>query len=209
MEKPHKTTPHQPRNEGEGSQTGARQYDEGAREFAKSGRVEGAAEDARAAVEGPEADELRAAEEAGKARSAEEDPALSGQPSWWDDDYDVTWQRLGDELSRDWDATKRDIWRRYGSDLNQSVVDTLRQATGTEPMAPGDVANPLDISFDEVEPALRFGHGASLHHGGQEWNRELETHLEREWEDMGQRLPWRRVRPYVRHGFALGRTTLQ
>ena len=44
-------------------------YNENAHEFANSGRVEGAARDARSAVEGGEAADLHAAEEAGKARS--------------------------------------------------------------------------------------------------------------------------------------------
>jgi hypothetical protein len=54
-------------NEGEGSRSAARNYDKATEAFVKSGRVESAAKDAEAAVDGPEGDELRAAEEKGRA----------------------------------------------------------------------------------------------------------------------------------------------
>ena len=63
-------------NEGEGSQTGARQYDEATRAFVASGKVKKAADDAERAVEGPEAESLKKAEEAGKKHSHGEDPQL-------------------------------------------------------------------------------------------------------------------------------------
>ena len=44
-------------------------YNENARDFVASGRVEPAARDAQRAIEGREADELHEAEDAGKARS--------------------------------------------------------------------------------------------------------------------------------------------
>ena len=63
-----KKTTKQPvvRNEGEGSATAARAYDSDVREFVKSGAVEGAAKDAKAAVDGAESADLRKAERAGK-----------------------------------------------------------------------------------------------------------------------------------------------
>ena len=63
-------------NEGEGSRTGARQYDEATKRFAKSGKVEKKAREARDAVEGEEGKELEKAEAEGKRHIAEEDPAL-------------------------------------------------------------------------------------------------------------------------------------
>ena len=53
-------------NEGEGSKTAARAYNQGAEEFARSGKVEAAARQAREDVEGPRGQELRDAEERGK-----------------------------------------------------------------------------------------------------------------------------------------------
>lgn len=46
-------------------------YDKNVRDFVKGGRVTEAALDARAALDGPEADELQEAEAKGKARAAE------------------------------------------------------------------------------------------------------------------------------------------
>lgn len=63
-------------NEGEGSQTGARQYNEATRDFVRQGKVGPAAADAKEAIEGPEAEDLRKAEQEGKRHSHGEDPAL-------------------------------------------------------------------------------------------------------------------------------------
>jgi hypothetical protein len=54
-------------NEGEGSRSGARRYDKGAEDAAKNPeRVKKAAEAAKKALEGPEGEALRKAEEQGK-----------------------------------------------------------------------------------------------------------------------------------------------
>ena len=64
------------RNEGEGSRTAARRYNEGQQEFAGSGKIKEKAKEAEAAREGAEREELERAEKAGKERAKEEDPAL-------------------------------------------------------------------------------------------------------------------------------------
>lgn len=64
--------------EGEGSYTAGRAYQKGAHEFAKSGAVDAAAQDAAKAVDGPERTALERAEQAGKAHAKGEDPALRG-----------------------------------------------------------------------------------------------------------------------------------
>ena len=56
------------KNEGEGNRTADRRYREGVRRHVDSGASEPAAEEAQHELEGPEADELREAEEAAKAR---------------------------------------------------------------------------------------------------------------------------------------------
>jgi hypothetical protein len=55
------------KNEGEGNRTADRKYREDVRRHVESGAVEPAAEEAREALEGPEAEELHRAEEEGKA----------------------------------------------------------------------------------------------------------------------------------------------
>jgi hypothetical protein len=73
----HKVTkaPQQP-NEGEGSRTGARQYDEAARRFIKSGKVEEKAREAEKAIDSAEGEELAAAEDVGRSHAKGEDPQL-------------------------------------------------------------------------------------------------------------------------------------
>jgi hypothetical protein len=55
-------------NEGEGNRTAARAYDQKAEQFAKSGKVEQKAHEAKLAVDGTEGKDLAEAEAAGKAR---------------------------------------------------------------------------------------------------------------------------------------------
>jgi hypothetical protein len=56
-------------NEGEGSRSADRNYRDGVAEHLQSGRSEQAAEEARRALDGPEADELDRAEREGKRRA--------------------------------------------------------------------------------------------------------------------------------------------
>jgi hypothetical protein len=53
-------------NEGEGNKTAARRYNEATQQYIESGKVEPAAKEAEAALDGPEAEELELAEEEGK-----------------------------------------------------------------------------------------------------------------------------------------------
>lgn len=55
------------KNEGEGNRTADRKYREDVRRHVESGAVEPAAKEAREKLDGPEAEELRRAEEEGKA----------------------------------------------------------------------------------------------------------------------------------------------
>jgi hypothetical protein len=62
-------------NEGEGNRTAARRYDTATVDYIASGRSEAAAKAAAAALDGPEADELRAAESVGKAGHPRQSPS--------------------------------------------------------------------------------------------------------------------------------------
>jgi hypothetical protein len=64
-------------NEGEGSRTAARQYDRAAEKFAKSGKVEEKAREAREAIDSPEGRELERAEAEGWRHAKGEDPAVN------------------------------------------------------------------------------------------------------------------------------------
>jgi hypothetical protein len=69
-------TPRSGGNEGEGSQAGARQYDDATRAFVASGKVKQAADEAARDIAGPDADALKRAEAEGKKHSHGEDPLL-------------------------------------------------------------------------------------------------------------------------------------
>ena len=64
-------------NQGEGNRGAARAYNESQQKFAKEGDVEKKAEEARRAVEGRDADELKRAEKEGKSHAKEEDPNVT------------------------------------------------------------------------------------------------------------------------------------
>jgi hypothetical protein len=65
-------------NEGEGSQSGARQYNDATRAFVASGKVRKAADKAAHGVRGRGAGSLKRVEAEGKSPSHGEDPLLSG-----------------------------------------------------------------------------------------------------------------------------------
>jgi hypothetical protein len=65
-----------PKNEGEGSQTAARAYNEKTKQFVANEDVEAKAEEAAQALEGKEGDELRKAEEEGRSHAHGEDPQV-------------------------------------------------------------------------------------------------------------------------------------
>jgi len=44
-------------------------------------------------------------------------------------------------LKRDWEQTKSDVPGLEGKDLDQDVDDTVKQATGKEPVPPADRPN--------------------------------------------------------------------
>jgi len=70
--------------QGEGNYEAAKQYDEAQRKFAKSGKVESAARNAKPKSK-QEADEMQRAEAAGRSRVKEEDPAIksgTGGSGW-------------------------------------------------------------------------------------------------------------------------------
>jgi len=66
----------QQKNEGEGSRSAARAYNEAQKRFVGSGKVEEKAKEAEAAVEGKEGEKLHEAELIGKRHAAEEDPEV-------------------------------------------------------------------------------------------------------------------------------------
>ena len=63
-------------NEGEGSRTAAKDYNERTKQFMQNNDVEARAREAAAAVDSQEGEELRKAEDQGRAHVHEEDPEV-------------------------------------------------------------------------------------------------------------------------------------
>ncbi|MFO1112395.1 MAG: hypothetical protein U1E38_09180 [Rhodospirillales bacterium] len=63
-------------NEGEGSRTAAKEYNERTKQFVEKGGVEAKAKEASAALESTEGEDLRQAEAEGRAHAHGEDPQV-------------------------------------------------------------------------------------------------------------------------------------
>jgi hypothetical protein len=120
-------------------------------------------------------------------------------PSWWQESHSSGWDRTKEALRRDWEQTKADV-SDGGRELNQDVGDTLKQAAGKEAIPPGNQPNPPD-SWDDVEPAVRYGYGARQYYEGKDWNDDLESRLKEDWSSSGSGSSWERVKSAVRRGW--------
>ncbi len=60
----------------------------------------------------------------------------SRNPQWWNEQHTSTWDRVKEALRRDWEQTKSDFSSKGGTDLNQNVGDTVKQAAGQAPVPP-------------------------------------------------------------------------
>jgi hypothetical protein len=122
----------------------------------------------------------------------------AGQPGWWREEHDSTWERVKAAFRRDWEQTKNDFSKKHGRDLDQDVGDTLKQAAGKQPIPPED--------FDTLEPAFRYGHGASAYYADrEEWDDDTEVRLRSDWDEAGTGRRWDDVRGHVRRGWEWGR----
>ena len=91
------------------------------------------------------------------------------QPKWWTkDQHESNWERVKDALKRDWEQTKVDL-KGQGSDLDQDVDDTVKQAVGKDVIPPMGQANvpggtpAVDTKsrkWDDVESPFKYGVGA-------------------------------------------------
>ena len=124
------------------------------------------------------------------------------QPEWWNDSHRTAWERVKEALRRDWEQTKSDL-HVGGTDLDQSVGDTVKQATGSEPL-------PSTRGLDDwarVENGLRYGYAARAQYGREhaDWNDRLEAKLEEEWRDLKSGQTWDEIKGSVRHGWERAR----
>lgn len=129
------------------------------------------------------------------------------QPLWWDDTHATAWDRVKEALRRDWEQTKHDLHLPGGHELNQSVTDTIKQATNREAIPADDGPNGPKVigSWDDVEGPVAFGYSANARYAGDHegWNDKLESELSTQWEktkDAGSRA-WADVKSHVKYGY--------
>ena len=53
----------------------------------------------------------------------------------------TSWDRVKEAFRRDWEQTKHDLHMSGGHELNQTLSDTLKQATNKEPIPADDKPN--------------------------------------------------------------------
>ena len=125
-------------------------------------------------------------------------------PYWKQQKHGAAWSRARAALERDWAQTKADFTG--GMDLNQTVVDTVRQGLGNDVIPPLTRANSStasDPAWLEAEPAIRYGLGAFEQYGAtyEQWNSALEEKLSSEWDEMKTGQAFKDVRTHVQHGW--------
>ena len=120
-------------------------------------------------------------------------------PSWWNEDLSLAWERSKEALRRDWEQTKADFGV-GGHDLDQTLDTTLEQAAGRQAMPPGNEPNARE-AWTDAEPAVRYGYGARTQHDDGSWNESLEAKLRHEWTTTLTDTPWERVKHAVRRGW--------
>ena len=126
-------------------------------------------------------------------------------PAWWNDQHTSAWERVKLAFKRDWEQTKADFSSKHGKELDQDVPDTVKQAVGSEPVPPVNVPNPPKpekITYDDVEPAARFGFGAREQYADDKiWDENVESKLAEDWRASGAKQRWEDAKLHVRTGW--------
>ena len=118
-------------------------------------------------------------------------------PKWWSPEQDSAWDRTKAAFKRDWDQTVHDLSGKK-PDTNQDVDDTLKQAAGKQPIPPRG-----QPTYEQGEPAYRFGYGARSHYGKQyaKWDDKLEDRLKQDWRDTYPSRQWDADKKAVQSGW--------
>jgi hypothetical protein len=118
-------------------------------------------------------------------------------PKWWNNEHESSWNRVKAAFKRDWDQTKHDLGGRQ-PDTDQDVDDTVKQATGKQPIPPRG-----QPTYEQAEDAYRFGYGARSQYGRQypAWDDRLEKQLEQDWSATYDDREWEQYRSSIRRGW--------
>ncbi|PZR05997.1 MAG: hypothetical protein DI536_31530 [Archangium gephyra] len=118
--------------------------------------------------------------------------------TWYDaSKHGSAWERVKEAMKRDWEQTKKDF-KVGGTELNQDVTDTVKQAVGKEPIPPRSEPN-----WETVSPAYEYGYTARQQFGSKynDWNDSLENDLRSEWEQGNKDMSWAEYKAFVRRGY--------
>ena len=134
------------------------------------------------------------------------------EPSWWNDQHSRAWDRVKAAFARDWAQTQADFSETHGRELAQGITDTFKQVVGKERIPPRGVPNDHDgryvtlPRYEDVEPALRYGYGASAYYfDHDDWDASLEAKLRDDWSEVDPSRDWADVREHVRRGWETAR----
>ena len=120
-------------------------------------------------------------------------------PAWWDTENESAWDRVKSAFKRDWDQTKHDMGGDE-PDTDQKISNTVKQAAGKEAIPPR-----FEPTYDELEPAYRYGYGAKVHYSEDypEWDDELEARLKEEWGTLepSRKAAWDADREAIQHAW--------
>jgi hypothetical protein len=130
---------------------------------------------------------------------------IEWHPSYWvKDTHGSSWEKVKAALERDWDQTRSDF-HAGGHELKQKISDTLKQASGKEPIPADGLMNPDKVTkpviWADAEAGVRYGFGAHEQYATEKWNDALEVKLSTEWDESSTGKPFSAVRPFVRHGW--------
>ena len=86
----------------------------------------------------------------------------TSQPHFYDEESMGAWDRVKEAFRRDWEQTKHDLGLSGGHELNQSALDTIKQATAAESIPADDRPNPPKVigAWDEAEYPIGYGYAA-------------------------------------------------
>jgi hypothetical protein len=118
----------------------------------------------------------------------------------------LTWEHVKQALQRDWAQTRADF-SGGGKELHQNVGDTVKQATGRQPIPPKGVPNPTRAlspqDWERAEPAVRYGFNSHAELGTNHtmWSDELDRKLAHGWNERATGMKYDDVREAVKVGW--------
>ena len=134
-------------------------------------------------------------------------PVSSNKPMWYSGESMTAWERVKEALRRDWEQTKHDFGMSGGHELNQTLVDTLDQATKNQPIPAADRPVPPAVigAWDEAEYPIGYGYVArrAVGAGYPTWNEGIELRLRADWEERMKKPEhaWDKVQGLIRYGY--------